>query len=266
MSKEVTTIDQELLNQLQQNTPVESGFTRISLPRLGFFSQDKFEGKGKAAKLIQEAGMFYIEAKVGDEYIKTELGKSIELALVYNRKKLSYFDSATEEFISSSLFDSEDEQVTLFKAGKKLTSGYVKDLQSLPEYQKLGDDGKMKTKLELNRVLYVLCNGDPYELTIRGSSMWAFSTYAKSILWSSVLTGITSTEESKGSIEWNKMAFTNIRPLNNDELRAVIDLQNMIKDSVVQEKAYWASRKEEIVPPVDILAEFNMPKISAPEF
>ena len=59
-TKVTTTLTDEQRALLGQMTPQEQGFTRIQLPRLGMYSQDKFEGKGKSAVLVKEAGMFYL--------------------------------------------------------------------------------------------------------------------------------------------------------------------------------------------------------------
>ena len=243
----------DLLAKLRENTPVEAGYTRIQLPRLGFYSQDQTDGKGKQMVVTAEAGMFYTDIKVGEDYVKTEIGKEIELTVVYHRKKLSYYDQASEKYTSSSLYDNDEDVISLFLDGKKIASGLPQELRSHPTYQKMGEDGKVKSKLEENKVLYVLYNGVPHEITIRGSSMWSFSSYAKSLLVTSVLTHVTSTAEQKGTIEWNKMAFTKVRDLNAEEVMAVIDMQEEIKDSIAHEKAEYAKRTIELPTPVDII-------------
>lgn len=271
MSKQNTEVmsqpNKELLARLQQNTPQEEGYTRVSLPRLGFFSQDQTEGKGKATVVTNEAGTFYLETKDGDKYVKNEIGKEIELIVVYSRKKLCYFDSATEEYTSSSLYDNDNDEVTLFKGGKIVIKGYPEDLRGMGQYQKVGDDGKLKSKLEVNRVLYVLYNNELHELTIRGSSMYAFSTYAKSLLVTSVKTHITSTPEQKGSIEWNKMQFVSMGTLSDDELMQVLNMQDEIKDGIAQEKAYFAKLSQRDNKPLqvtesieDVVNQLNAPK------
>ena len=257
--------EEELLAMLRQNTPIEEGYTRIALPRLGYYSQDKTEGKGKALKVVAEAGVFYTEVKAGEEYLKEEIGTEIEMTVVYSRKKLTYYDSQTEEFTSSSLYDNDNDVVTLFKAGKVLSKDTPENLRKLKEYEKMGDDGKMKCKLEINRVLYVIYNGNPYEMTIRGSSMYSFSTYSKSLLVTSVLTSVTSTAEKKGTIEWNKLAFSSARPLTIDELREVVAMQTQIKEGIAQEKEYFAKLAERTAPLQvgesleNVVAELNAP-------
>ncbi len=40
-----TVADEKSLAELREQFPAEQGFTRIMLPRIGMFSQDKTEGK-----------------------------------------------------------------------------------------------------------------------------------------------------------------------------------------------------------------------------
>ena len=253
-TKEVMSVPSaELLAELRENTPVEAGYTRIQLPRLGFYSQDQTEGKGKQMVVTAEAGTFYTEVKVGEDYVKTEIGKDVELTIAYYRKKLSYYDQGTEKFTSSSLYDNDDDIVSLFQEGKKIATGKPQELRAQAVYQKMGEDGKVKSKLEENRVLYVIYNDEPHELTIRGSSMWSFSSYSKSLLVTSVLTNITSTAEQKGTIEWNKMAFSKVRDLSAEEVMTVVGLQRQIKEGIAQEKSYF-TEKVDTVPVISISA------------
>lgn len=58
MKKEtnITVVNEQALAELKELYPVEtSNFNRILLPRLGYVSQDQYEGKGKSAKVTVEA-------------------------------------------------------------------------------------------------------------------------------------------------------------------------------------------------------------------
>lgn len=238
-----TTLTDEQRALLGQMTPQEQGFTRIQLPRLGMYSQDKFEGKGKSAVLVKEAGMFYLElppeTKDGD-WKKMEIGTSMEGIVLYHRKQLSYYDNATEKYTSSPIYDTPEDIVPLFMDGKEVHRGTTAELKAKYAYTD-PDDGKVKSKLEDMRVLYVLKDGQVYQMTLRGSSMWAFSKYAKSCLVSSVLTKFNSEAKENGSIAWNQMTFDAVREITPEEANIVIDNLQKITTSIADEKAYFAS-------------------------
>lgn len=238
-----TTLTDEQRALLGQLTPQEQGFTRISLPRIGMYSQDKFEGKGKSAVLVKEAGMFYLElppeTKDG-EWKKMEIGTSMEGVVLYHRKQLSYYDNATEKYTSSPIYDTPDDVIPLFMDGKEVHRGTTAELKAKYAYTD-PDDGKVKSKLEDMRILYILKDGQVYQMSLRGSSMWAFSKYAKSCLVSSVLTSFNSEAKENGSIAWNQMTFDAMREITPDEANLVIDNLQKITTSIAEEKAYFAS-------------------------
>ena len=244
MTKEIqTTLSAEQKALLGQLTPQEQGFTRISLPRLGMYSQDKFEGKGKSAVLVKEAGMFYTEVPPTEkdgEWTKQEIGTQMDGIVLYNRKQLSYYDNATEKYTSSPIYDTAEDVVPLFMDGKEVHRGTPADLKAKYAYTD-PDDGKVKSKLEDMRVLYVLKDSQVYQMTLRGSSMWAFSKYAKSCLVSSVLTKFNSEAKENGSIAWNQMTFDAVREITPEEASVVIDNLQKITTAIADEKAYFAS-------------------------
>lgn len=235
------TDDQRAL--LDQLTPQEQGYTRISLPRLGMYSQDKFEGKGKSAVLVKEAGMFYTEVPPTEkdgEWTKQELGTQMEGIVLYHRKQLSYYDNATEKYTSSPIYDMPEDVIPLFLDGKEVQRGTPAELKAKYAYTD-PDDGKVKSKLEDMRVLYILKDGQVYQMSLRGSSMWSFSKYAKSCLVSSVLTRFCSESKENGSIAWNQMTFDALREITPEEASVVIDNLQKITTSIAEEKAYFAS-------------------------
>src|ERR1035437_9924377 len=99
MKKEVAVVDQASIEALRQAYPVEQGFNRIQLPRLGYVSQDRFEGKGKEAKVVTEAGTFVLETETSEVdkdnkkiWSKEEIGNKIEGVILFQRKQLSLYD------------------------------------------------------------------------------------------------------------------------------------------------------------------------------
>lgn len=244
-NQEVAVIDEQALAELKASFPVEAGFNRVFLPRLGLVSQDKFEGKGKSAKLVKEAGQFYKEVQtdeVDEEGKKVweheDLGMAIDGIILYQRKQLRMFDEATEKYTSSPVYDSEDDVVPLFCDKKEVAKGTPAELKAL--YKFLDKDGKEKSKLEDNRILYVLFEGEVYQLNLRGSSMYSWLTYARKVSPPTVLTTFASEAKEKGSIAWNQMTFSPKRGITSDELGVVMSKVNDIKQGIEAEKNYYS--------------------------
>src|ERR1035437_7623570 len=172
MSKElVTKLNEEQLVQLENSYPVETSFNRILLPRLSMISQDKTEGKGKAMKVVAEAGTFQTEVQTEevDEngkkvWEKKELGTEIEAVILYERKQLRFYDSANENYTSSPIYDNEDQIVPLFCDKAEVARGTPAELKAIPAYQGLSAKGKPISKLEENRILYVLLDEVVYQM------------------------------------------------------------------------------------------------------
>lgn len=252
MKKEIITQpSQELINQVSGNMPANDSFQRILLPRLGMFSQDQTEGKGKSMKVTNEAGEFYIE-KETDElneegkkiWKKESIGTSIEGTVVFYRKQLSMYDQATEKYTSSPIYDADDELIPLFCEKKQTNKGLPKDLKAL--YAFTSEDGKKKSKLQDNKILYVLYKGEMYQMALKGTSMYSFMAYLRQAIPPTVLTTFNSEPKTNGSTEWNMMTFKTVRTLDNDEITHVLELQEQIKNSIKAEKSYFASLNTDI--------------------
>ena len=98
------------------------------------------------------------------------------------------------------------------------------------------EDGKIRSKLEDNVVLYVWYKDELYQMSLRGSSMYSFRGYARKIAVPTVLTHFSSTPQEKGSIEWNQMEFTVLRVVDSNEAQTVIEQQNKIKEAIELER------------------------------
>lgn len=249
----------EALAQLRQEYPTEIGFKRALLPRFALVSQDVTEGKGKAMKVIAEAGTFYIEVQSEEEeevevdgkmvmrkkWERTELGKEAEGIILYQRKQLKYYDEAEEKYTSSPVYDTEDEVLPLFKDKQEVARGTPAELRKL--YPGVSRAGKAKSNLEDNRILYVLLKNKEteedaiFQLNLRGTSMYSFLTFARKTLPPSVLTKFSSEPQEKGSTEWNMMTFEPVRPLNKKEVDDVLEKVNEIKQGIAEEKSYYAA-------------------------
>jgi hypothetical protein len=242
IKQELAVRDEALLAELDQAYPKEvGGFTRISLPRIAFASQDVTEGKGKAMTVVTEAGTFFTERQ-GDElneegkkkWNKEEVGSAMQAVILYRRYQLSYYDEATEEYTSSPVFDSMDEVVPLFKAKQQIAKGTPAQLKDL--YKFVDKDGKTKSRLKDNRILYVLKDGELFQMNLHGSSMYSFLKYERTVNPPTVLTAFASEPQEKGSIAWNMITFKPVRPLDNTELAEVVGKVREIKEAIGLEK------------------------------
>lgn len=242
-------LNDEALALLRSMYPQEEGYTRLMLPRLSFKSQDVMEGTGKNKKVVIAAGTFFTEHQTEETdennkkvWEKTEIGDTLEGIIIYKRKQLRMYDEATEEYSSTPIFDTNEDIVPLFCAKKEVARGTAAQLKALYEYEETDDQGKKKkkSKLQDNTILYVLVDGQLYQLNIHGSSMWSFNDYSKSVLVASVVTTFSSEYNKNGSIEWNKMMFKAKRQITPEELETVVSNIKAIKDAVNSEKLYFA--------------------------
>lgn len=251
--------DVALLNNL---FPTEDGFQRTFLPRLGMFSQNKFEvdKKTKQANLVQEAGTFYVEKQDEEEtedehgemkrqFRKIELGTDpIQGIIIFVRKQLSLYDSATETYTSSPIYDEETDIIPLWCNKAEVAKGTTAELKAL--YPGTSRTGKPMSKLKDNRILYVLFRApddeEPqlYQLNIAGTSMYAFQDYRKKVRPNVplVLTEFSSVEKEQGDTEWNQMTFTKVRDLDASETRDVAERVREMSEAITQEKARFAEK------------------------
>lgn len=244
----VTAPSEEVLDELRASYPVEESHTRTRFPRLGLFSQDVVEGKGKAMKVVTEAGTFFTERMTGEEdengkkvFEKTELGDAIDGIILYERKQLRYYDKDTNTFTNSPVFDGNDEVVPLFSNKAEVDRGTPAELKA--KYPGVTLKGKPKSNLEDVRVLYVLYEGELYQMDIRGTSAYSFSDYKKKVQNPSIyLTAFGSEPMENGSTRWNKMIFEVGRPISAAEAKVVVDHVRSIKEAIAQEKAHFAAQ------------------------
>lgn len=250
-------VSAEAMEQLRQDFPTEQGFTRILLPRLGMASQDVTEEvrnektKKKEIRVVTEAGQFFIEKQTDEEDADTgkkqwshdEIDEP-EGIILFQRKQLRMYDESTELYTSSPIYDSEDEVLPLFCDKKEVARGTPKELKALYQFEK---DGKTKSKLEDNRILYVLYEGTIYQMNLRGSSMYSYMTYArdlnkKGLVPPAVLTKFSSEAKSKGTIDWNQMIFTPVRGCTKAEIADVTEKMGEIKSGIQAEKGFYAGK------------------------
>jgi hypothetical protein len=253
----------DIAAQLMSNIPVEQGYTETQFPRISFVSKDvteesKVNGK-KQIDIVTEAGTFVKEVydQESKEYVKTELGKTIDVTFVFERKQLKHYSEANG-YTSSPIYDTDEDVVPLFRDKKTVYRGTPVELRSKAEFTEIVE-GKKKSTLEEQKVLYVLYDGEMHQLTIRGSSSWNFSKYKKTTQIPLVISTLDSEEKENGSNRYNVMTFCAARNLTNDEALEVLEFQNEIKSGIADKNAYFAKfRVEEEEEKVDITAEFKV--------
>lgn len=241
-----TQANEDILEQLKQSFPTDPGMNKIFLPRISFVSQDKTEGKGKATKVVVEAGTFFTEVQLDEideetgkkAWEKTEVGTTMEAIILYQRKQLKYYDAATESFTSSPVYDDDNEIIPLFAMKKQVAKGTPEELKKAYQYADK-TDGKIKSKLEDNRILYILYKGEIWQLNLRGSSMWSFRTYVKGTNPSTVLTKFGSEPKEQGSNSWNQMTFKPVRSLTAAEAKDILARVRTIQEDIQKEKAVY---------------------------
>jgi hypothetical protein len=252
----------EQMEILRNSFPVEDRATRISLPRLMMLSKDVTEEtkdpktKKKTINVIQAAGTFYIE-KPGDEEVEGKDGKkykpwvkdyfegeeSIEVVIVYKRKQLRFFDEGQGKWISSPIYDSADQIIPLFVDRKEIARGTPKELQA--QYPSTTAKGRPSSKLKDETILYVLYEGELYQMNLSQSSKWVFSDYTKNTNPSTVVTRIGSLQQENGSNIYQVMSFEEVRSLNADEAALAIEKVSEIKEAVDSERAFYESKQAE---------------------
>jgi len=221
-----------------------SGGAGLFFPRIGLFSQDQTEGKGKSLRVTIEGGVFFLETQseeVNEEtgkkdFIKDEIGKEVEIKILYKRYQLRMYDGNTEEFTSSPIYDDENEKVQLYCKKQKTDEGTPKEL--IERYSTLDPKtGKKKSALELQRVLYVEYDGEIHQMNLRGSSMFALLKYEREVGNPTVyLTKIVSEFMEKGTNQWYKMTFSIKRKLTKAEETKKVKQQEELLAKIEEHK------------------------------
>lgn len=239
----------------------EASYTRISLPRFGMVAQDKTEehgtGKNKTISVIEAAGTFFYERETEDEVERKDgtMGKEWtheqidenevpEIIIVAARKQLRYWDTAEKKYTSSPVFDTADEEVVLFKDRQEVDRGTMRDLQS--RFPKgTTSKGKKFPLLKEEAILYVLIEGELFQMNVRGSSLWALSSYKRKVPISTVVTALGYEQETSGSNTYTKMTFNAVRKLNAQEAEMAIEKIREIKQAIADQKEYFSGMADD---------------------
>lgn len=255
----------DVLAALSEGYKQEESTQGIRLPRFGLVSSDVTEevknpktGK-KEIKILTEAGIFYIERETDEEeeivdgkgkvigtkkkWERTEIGTEAEIIIFFKRYQLAEYDQQTKLYTSSPVYDNDDEVLPLFCDGNEIDRGTPADLKKKYMYE--DKKGKQRCSLEVRRVLYILYEGEVYQWTLRGSSLWSLSDYEKKVLSPTVLTHVSSTAEENGDVSWNKAKFTVLRKVNQEEGEQVVALKDEMNKAIERIKAGYSESDSE---------------------
>lgn len=280
-----TVADQEVLNANAAAFPAEERKQFISFPRLRMVAKDQTDGTGKNMKVTVEAGTFFTEVqdkeeteveeevkqkngKTKTETVKkrlwesTELGRSIEGIIIYQRYQLKFWDK--DHFVSSAIYDKGDTDIPLFEFGKEIARGTPDQLKAPYNELQKGTDGKKDrtvSKLKDERILFVWFtpeDGEPgvYQMSIKGTSMYNYLKYTSSVTIPNVVTNFDSIADSRGSNNFNTMTFSKVRDVTAEEAGLIRNTQDFIAGYVAEQKAAFANRAEEVEGAQDNIDKF----------
>lgn len=272
MTTELSTIaTEEQLAELKALNPQSDSFQRINVPRMGMLAKDLLEeegkGKTKTISVVQPAGAFYIERESTNEdgervWLKDFIeGESINVLVAYNRKQLSMWDDGTKMFTNSPIYDDTTDIIPLWEGGKEIARGTPSEHQA--RYPSLTQKGKPSSKLKEVKILYVVYDDNVYQMNLSQSSKFEFLTYIKSNHPSTVVTTISSIEETHGSNTYRKMTFTSGGTVTSDQYESIKSTATMIKESIEAEKAFYSKINTDV--PVEIAEDWSpdAPKVLA---
>lgn len=248
MSKKQEGLTEQQLAVLNNSYPVSEESNRLMLPRFGMLAKDIIEesgtGKNKKIKVVNAAGEFFTEQDKGEtneegkkiwtkEFIEDE---TVDVVIVYHRYQLRKYDSSLEKFISSPIYDNAEQVIPLYLDKQIIKRGTEAELQKL--YPALTQKGKPTSDLKKEVILYVVYNGELHQLNLSQSSKWEFMTYKRKVNPSTVLTTLSSIEETFGTNTYRKMMFNIKRPITSEEFDAVAENQSKVKETAESDSKF----------------------------
>ncbi len=251
----------EQLEVLNGSYPVSEESGKLLLPRLGMLSKDVTSesgtGKNKKITIEQVGGTFYTETDKGEtnaegkkiwtkEYID---GETLDVNIIFHRYQLRKFDASLEKFISSPIYDNADQVIPLFLDKQQIKKGTEKELQNL--YPALTAKGRTSSDLKKEVILYVVYEGTLYQLNLSQSSKWEFMSYKKQVNPSTVITTLSSTEETFGTNTYRKMMFNIKRPITSEEFDLVNENQSTVKSQVENDSRFLLQSGENAVAEIE---------------
>lgn len=240
MTKKIT---EEQLALLNDSFPVSNDESRIIYPRFGMLGKDVVEvsgaGKNKKVTVLQAAGSFYTEKDEGEineetgkkKWTKTFIdGETVDIIISFQRKQLRMYDQSLKKYYNSQIFDDSNQFLSLFLDRQVVKKGTQKELQAM--FPTLTQKGKPSSKLEEEIILYVIYEGETYQMNVPKSAKWDFKDYAKLGNPSACITTLGSIEETKGDNTYSKVTFKKGRTIDRDEFEKVRENQTTLEEVV----------------------------------
>lgn len=258
----VTTLTEGQIAALDEAYPVMESDGRSQLPRLGMIAKDVTEetgtGKAKKIEIVQAAGTFYTERDMGEvdedgkkvwtrEYID---GETINGIIAFHRRQLRLFDSSLNKFISTPIFDNATQVIPLYLDRQVIAKGTQAELQA--RYPALSQKGKPTSKLKEETILFVVYEGELYQMNLSQSSKWTFKDYQKTGNPSLVVTTFGSVEDEFGSNKFHKTVFTKGKMITPADFELVNGAQKELRELVEQDGKLFLGSGEAVPDSQDV--------------
>jgi len=249
MTEELATTAPSALDALRQAYPQDAAdsYEKKFLPQIRFRAKTVLDDDDK---VVYKAGTFLKVTRSDEqvdgkyEYTDTNLGQKLTGDVVYARYKLSMYDAGADTYVSTPIFDDkENEVIKLFSAGQEIASGTMKELQAMYKYE---EDGKTKDRLKLQKVLYVIIDGELHEMAIGGGNIYSYGSYTRDLTKAALSPTLVHTEFSSekteyGGNKYNQMTFKNVGELTEEEAVANVEVVRDLIEGIKAEKAYYGT-------------------------
>jgi hypothetical protein len=257
-TKAVTTeASAEALAALAAMFPQGDTFNRAQFPKLTFTSQAKLDDDGETIKI--KAGTYAIEQasdEVDEEgkkvWERTELGKTIEGHIIFQRKRLQYWDADANAFVSSPMYDNDNDVIPLFKAGQFMAEGTPAELKAMFPVTKKYKDKKTGEEKEYQgsllkdaSVLYILIGEKLVELTLTGTSRKSWLSYYKSTSVPTTITELSSSKQEVGATKWNQVELKAVRVPSSEEVSLAAQTIAELTEGIQAEKDFYGRKRAE---------------------
>lgn len=249
-NKDLAVTGGSALDALRQAYPQDAAdnYEKTFIPQIRFRAKTVLDDDDK---VVYKAGTFLkvtrSEEKNSEgkyDYTDTNLGQKITGDIVYARYRLSMYDAGADTYVSTPIFDDkENEVIKLFSAGQEIASGTMKELQAMYKYE---EDGKTKDRLKLQKVLYVMLDGELHEMAIGGGNIYSYGGYVRELSKQSLQPTLVHTEFNSekteyGGNKYNQMTFKNVGELTEEEAAANVDVVRDLIEGIKAEKAYYGT-------------------------
>jgi hypothetical protein len=140
------------------------------------------------------------------------------------------------------VYDNKEQVLPLYLDKQVVMKGTQAELQS--KFPTLTLKGKPSSKLKEETILYVVYEGELYQMNLSQSSKWTFKDYAKQGNPSTCVTILGSIEDTFGDNTFSKVTFTKDRMITGDEFETVNESQTALKEVVENDNQLFLASGE----------------------